>query len=103
MSSIKIRTKRQNDATQIRTLITHPMETGRNRNQDTGDYIPEHFIQELTVKHNDKIVISSTMGAGISKNPFFSFLLNGGESGDKISIDWVDNLGNQDSAETTLK
>ena len=103
MPSIKIRTKRQNNVTQIRTLITHPMETGRNRDPDTGEYIPENFIQELTVKHNDKIVISCFMAAGISKNPFFSFLLNGGEPGDKISIAWIDNLGNRDVTETTLK
>ena len=103
MSSIKIRTKRNNGVTQIRTLITHPMETGRNRDQDTGEYIPEHFIQELTVKYNQEIIISSTMAAGISKNPFFSFLLNGGAPGDTISIQWIDNLGNQDSAESIIK
>lgn len=79
------------------------MATGRFRDPDTNEYIPEHFIQELTVKLNNEIVVSNTMAAGISKNPFFSFLIHGGESGDTISISWVDNLGNQDAAESIIK
>ncbi len=103
MSTIKIRTKHQGDITEIRTLITHPMETGRNRDQESGKYIPEHFIQELTVKVNNKIVIYSTMAAGISKNPFFSFQISDAVAGDKISIHWIDSLGHQDSAESIIK
>lgn len=103
MSSIKIRTKRKKETTQIRTLIAHPMETGLRINKDTGEKIPAHFIQELTVKHNDKIITSCIMGSGISKDPYFAFLLNGGEPGDRITISWVDNLGNSDSEESLIK
>jgi sulfur-oxidizing protein SoxZ len=103
MASIKIRTKRQNGITEIRTLITHPMETGRNRDQVTGEYIPEHFIQELTVKINHKIVIYTTMAAGISKNPFFSFQISDAIVGDRITIHWLDNFGHEDFAESAVK
>jgi len=102
MSSIKIRTKRLGDITQIRTLIAHPMETGRNKDEQ-GKLIPAHFIQELTVKHNDKVISSSVMGAGISKNPYFAFKFIGGKTGDKISISWQDNLGQSDSQDKILK
>ncbi len=97
MSSIKIRTKRLEGKTQIRTLISHPMEHGRNVDESTGKLIPLHYIQELIVKHNDKIIVSSQLGAGISKNPYFAFMLKGGEQGDTISVSWKDNLGNRDT------
>lgn len=103
MSSIKIRTKRMDGKTQIRTLISHPMEHGRNKDPKTGQMIPAHFIQELTIKHNDKVIVSSDMGAGISKDPYFAFMLKGGEIGDKIIISWRDNLGNADSEEHVLE
>ncbi len=104
MSSIKIRTKRQEDEkTQIRILITHPMETGRNKDPKTGKLIPAHFIQELFVTHNGKIVVSSNVGMGVSKDPYFAFMLKGGEVGDKITVSWRDNLGNTDNEETLLE
>ncbi len=102
MSSIKIRIKHFDDITQIRTLIAHPMETGRNKDEQ-GKLVPAHFIQELTVKHNDNIIVSSIMGAGISKNPYFSFKFKGGKAGDIINISWQDNLGQRDSQDKILK
>jgi sulfur-oxidizing protein SoxZ len=102
MSSIKIRTKQFEDITLIRTLISHPMETGRKKDEQ-GNLIPVHFIQELTVKHNDKVIASSVMGAGISRNPYFAFKFKGGKAGDKISISWLDNLGQSDSQDKILK
>lgn len=103
MSSIKIRTKRLDGQTQIRTLITHPMETGRGKDPDTGQTIPAHHIQELTLSRNGKIVATCQMGAGISKDPYFAFMLNGGEAGDTLTIAWTDNLGNHDSETHVLK
>lgn len=103
MSSIKIRAKRLEGKTQIRTLITHPMETGRSKDPKTNKPIPAHFIQELRLSLNDRLVMNCQTGTSISKDPYFAFLLKGGEPGDKIKIEWVDNLGNQDSEEHVLK
>jgi sulfur-oxidizing protein SoxZ len=97
MSSIKIRSKRMDGKTQIRMLIAHPMEHGRNRDTKTNALIPAHFIQELTVTHNKNVIITGNTGANISKDPYFAFTLKGGNVGDKITISWVDNLGNKDS------
>jgi sulfur-oxidizing protein SoxZ len=102
MSSIKIRSKRKDGYTQIRTLIAHPMETGRRR-EVNGEIVPAHYIQELTIKYNDKVLASGVMGAGISKDPYFAFKIKGGAAGDKISINWIDNLGNEDQAESIVK
>jgi sulfur-oxidizing protein SoxZ len=97
MSSIKIRTKRLEGKTQIRTLISHPMEHGRKIDEVTGELIPAHYIQELIVKHNEKVIVSSQLGAGISKNPYFAFMLKGGGKEDTISVSWKDNLGHTDT------
>lgn len=102
MSSIKIRTKRLDGSTQIRTLISHPMEHGRNKDKATNKPIPAHFIQVLTVTHNGKTIATCNMGAGISKDPYFAFMLKGGNPGDEIVIDWVDNLGNKDLEKHTI-
>jgi len=102
MSSIKIRTKLLNGVTLVRTLITHPMETGRSKD-NTGKEIPPHFIQELIVKHNDRIIAQTFMASGISKNPFFAYKFKGGQSGDKITVSWVDNLGQSDAQERLLQ
>lgn len=103
MSSIKIRTKRKDGKTQIRMLIAHPMEHGRNRDAKTNALIPAHFIQELTVKLNKNLMINGKIGANISKDPFFAFILRGGNVGDKITISWLDNLGNKDTRVHVVK
>jgi sulfur-oxidizing protein SoxZ len=103
MSSIKIRSKRLDGKTQIRTLITHPMETGRNRDPETNRPIPAHYIQELTVSVNGRVIVNGALGASISKDPYFAFMLKGGNAGDKISIGWRDNLGNTDHEEHIVK
>ncbi len=103
MSSIKIRSKRIDGNTQIRVLITHPMEHGRNRDKTTNRLIPAHFIQELTLSLNQTVLVNCVMGTSISKDPYFSFMLKGGKTGDLINIIWVDNLGNKDAADHTLK
>ena len=102
MSSIKIRTKRLEGKTQIRTLITHPMENGRKKDKQ-GKLIPAHHIQELWVEHNEVKIIVCQMAGSISKNPYFDFLLKGGKAGDKITISWIDNLGKTDSNDHIIK
>ena len=102
MSSIKIRTKQLDGNTQIRILITHPMENGRNKDKQ-GKLIPAHHIQELWVQHNDTKVIVCQMAGSISKNPFFKFLLKGGNIGDKITVSWIDNLGKTDTNDYPIK
>lgn len=102
INSIKIRTKRLNGQTQIRTLITHPMDNGRHKDKK-GNLIPAHHILELWVDHNETRVITCHMAGSISKNPYFDFLLKGGEADDKITITWIDNLGKRDSKVHTIK
>lgn len=102
-SSIKIRSKRLDGKVQVRTLIAHPMENGRNRDEDTNELIPAHFIQELSVELNDQLILSSNLGGSISKNPFFTFILKNAQPGDKVTVSWVDNQKLSDSKDHIIK
>jgi len=103
MSSIKIRAKLLGEATQIRILIAHPMETGRTIDPQTRQSFAAHFIQTMTVRHNSDVIVQADMGSGVSKDPYFAFMLNGGQLGDIISVEWSDNKGQHDSASETVK
>ena len=87
--------------TEIRVLMTHPMETGQRKDSE-GKIVPTHFIQNLTVKVNGKPVIEAQTSQAVSRNPVFSFRLKGGAKGDKIEVSWLDNQGETNSTETAV-
>lgn len=103
MASIKIRAKAKDGVTTVKTLMSHPMESGLRKNKKTGEKIPEHIITEVTAEHDGKVVMTANWSGGISKNPYLSFKFKGGASGDKIKISWVDNKGESDSQEAAIK
>ena len=103
MSTIKIRAKAKAGVTTVKTLMSHPMETGLRKDSKTGEKIPAHFISEVTGEHNGKVVMKAQWGGAISKNPYLSFKFKGGAAGDKIRISWVDNMGESDSLEAPIK
>jgi sulfur-oxidizing protein SoxZ len=97
MSDIKIRAKSSNGVTTVKSLMSHVMETGLRKDKETGEPIPAHFIQEVTAKWKDDVVMTALWSGGVSKNPYLSFKFNGGEAGDPIEITWVDNQGNTET------
>jgi sulfur-oxidizing protein SoxZ len=102
-STIKIRSKHFSDYTLVRTLIAHLMDSGERKSKDTGELIPAHFIQTVSLKHNNKLLSECHMGFGISKNPFFSFKIKQANIGDTITISWQDNLGLSDSKDHIIQ
>ncbi len=101
MSSIKIRSKRFENGTEIRCLITHPMDNGRKKDT-TGTLIPAHHIENLWLEHNGTVVLRVDMAGSISRNPYFDFVLASTQKDDIVKISWIDNLGQSDSQEHTL-
>ena len=98
---IKIKLKLREHSTEVRTLITHPMHTGRLKDS-YGKLIPAHFIQEIKVEHNDKVVALCVLGSSVSKNPFLKLRFKGGARGDLVRISWVDNKGERGSKEQLI-
>jgi sulfur-oxidizing protein SoxZ len=104
MSSIKMRATLGDDGvTTIKILISHPMDTGLEKDKKTGNLIPAHFIQEVVCEHNGTNVLTAEWGPAISKNPYLSFRFKGAKAGDTVKLKWVDNQGNSDSDEVTIK
>lgn len=89
---MRIRAASADGVTEVRVLMSHPMETGQ-RKDGSGNPIPAHYITELTAKHNDKEVLSVEMGPSVSTNPYLSFKFKGGASGDAVEVSWKDNKG----------
>ena len=87
--------------TDIRVLMTHPMETGLRKDPD-GKLVPMHFIQTLTVKLNGRIFVDGQISQGVSRNPVFSFRIKGGARGDKVEVAWLDNTGETSSIEAAV-
>ncbi|RLA01170.1 MAG: thiosulfate oxidation carrier complex protein SoxZ [Gammaproteobacteria bacterium] len=103
MASIKMRAKVSDGVTTIKALISHPMDTGLLKDKKTGKTIPAHFIQEVVCQHKGTTVMTATWGAAVSKNPYLSFKFKGAAAGDTVSLSWVDNKGEKDSADATIK
>jgi len=102
-TTIKIRAQAKDGVTTVKALITHPMHTGLQKDEKTGELIPAEFIQEVSCEHGGKNVLSAYWGTGVSKNPYLSFRFQGGAKGETLKLSWKDNLGKSDSAETEIK
>lgn len=103
MSSIKLRAKSQDGFTTVRALIRHPMETGLRLSRKTGEPIPAHHIVEVRVHHEDRQVLATDWGPGVSANPWLSFRFRGGQPGERIRLTWIDNRGQRDERETEIR
>jgi len=73
---------------EVRTLISHPMETGYRRNR-YGEKLPKHIIEHFTAHYLGKQVFSADFGPGIAANPYLSFYLRVTRSG-QVKLSWVD-------------
>lgn len=102
-NSIKIRAKLKGEVTEVKALMSHPMETGARKDKKTGKLIPAHFIQEVVCKWKDKEVMKALWSGGVSKNPYIAFKVKGPAKGDTIQLSWTDNKGESDSAEAEIK
>jgi sulfur-oxidizing protein SoxZ len=95
---MKMRATLAGGNTEVRVLMTHPMETGQRKDGE-GKLVPMHFIQQVVVKVNGKVAIDGQVSQGVSRNPVFTFRLRGGAKGDRIEVSWVDNLGESNRTE----
>jgi sulfur-oxidizing protein SoxZ len=86
---MRIRAALSGDETTVRILMSHVMEPGTRRD-GSGNLIPAHFIKEVQVTHNGKVVLSSMFTGSVAQNPFLSFMFKGGAKGDKITVKWTD-------------
>jgi len=101
-NTIKIKAEKKGDSVEVKVLMKHEMETGLRKDPKTGEKIPAHFIREVRCEHNGNVVLVANWGVAISKNPYLSFKISDGQSGDTIKISWVDNKDDSDSAQAIV-
>lgn len=97
MAKIKPRVKvpkkaKAGEAITIKTLISHPMESGQRKDRKTGELIPRKIINKFVAKFNGKEVFWMDMLPAIAANPYVEFSVKLSESG-KMRFEWTDDDG----------
>lgn len=102
IGEIRMRVTKDGADTKILAMVTHPMETGRRKDSKTKELIPAHHIEKFEFAINGKTIASANLGAAVSKNPMVGIKIKQVNSGDKLTISWTDNKGEQGSADKTI-
>lgn len=76
---------------QIKSLISHRMETGLRRN-DNGDVIPRKIITTFVCRYNAAEVFGVDLHEAVAANPYFEFYLRATESG-LLEFTWEEDGG----------
>ncbi len=98
---MRIRAMLIKDVVEVKLMVKHVMETGL-RKDESGNYIPAHYIETLVARCNDKVVLDAQLGMAVSQNPYIAFNFKGAAKGDRIEVSWRDNLGDTRSDETLV-
>jgi sulfur-oxidizing protein SoxZ len=98
---MKIRATSKDGVTEVKVLMNHVMETGL-RKDPSGEIIPALFINEVTAKLNDKVVMQAQWSQAVARNPYVAFKIKGGKSGDKVTVSWTDSSGDARTDEATV-
>jgi sulfur-oxidizing protein SoxZ len=83
---------RRGQIVEIKTLISHIMETGYRRNE-TGTLIARDIINSFVCTYNGEEIFRADLFPAISANPFITFFTVATESG-LLEFKWTDDKGN---------
>lgn len=105
MSDVKPRvrvpgTASAGEAIVIKTLISHPMESGQRKDAD-GNTIPRRIINRFTAEFNGQMVIDAALEPSISTNPYLEFEAIVPETGE-FTFTWYDDDGSVYTATETV-
>jgi sulfur-oxidizing protein SoxZ len=89
------------EAVTIKTLISHPMESGQRKDKKTGELIPRQIINRFTATFNGQAVFAATIEPAVSANPYFEFSMTVPETG-TLAMEWVDDDGSVYTEEKTI-
>jgi len=71
----------------IKTLISHPMESGQRKDKKTGDLIPRNIVNTFTATFNGEMVFEAAVEPAVSANPYFEFQMRVPEAGE-MAFKW---------------
>ena len=82
---------RRGEIIEIKTLVSHPMETGYRRTQ-LGSPIPRDIIRRFVCAYNGTEIFRAELHPALAANPFFAFSTVATESG-TIAFHWTGDNG----------
>jgi sulfur-oxidizing protein SoxZ len=85
---------------EIKTLISHIMETGFRRN-NVGQLIPRNIITDILCTYNGEEIFRADLYPAISANPFITFFTIATESG-TIALKWTGDSGFEETASAKI-
>lgn len=99
---MRVKASARDGSVVVKMLLQHPMETGRRKDSD-GNLVPGHYITEVEAIHNGERVFHAELGPAVSKDPYLAFAFEGAGSGDNFTVSWVDNTGESESSEVSIR
>jgi sulfur-oxidizing protein SoxZ len=94
------KTARRGDVIEIKTLMSHVMETGF-RHLATGELIPRDIITGFTCRYNGVEIFRADLFPAISANPFITFFTTAIESG-TFEFSWIGDHGFSETASAAI-
>ncbi len=94
------RRAKRGEIIQIKTLISHIMETGF-RHDDVGKPIPRNIITSFVCTYNGEPIVDATLHQAIAANPFIAFHAVATESG-TFAFKWTGDNGFSQEATSTI-
>ncbi len=83
---------RKGEPFQVKSLISHKMESGQRKDKKTGKPIPRMIINKFTARYNGTEVFSADWAPAISANPYMAFYVRADASGE-LELAWTDDQG----------
>ena len=91
---------KRGEIVEIRTLVSHPMETGFRRDAD-GQMLPRDLIRRFVCRYDGETVFTAELHAAISANPYIAFHVVATTSG-TLSFEWTGDKGFTQTETRTL-
>ena len=88
------------ETVRIKTLISHPMETGHRRDRN-GALVPQRIVSRFSARFNGRLVVAVDLAPVVSANPYFTFEMVVPETG-TLALEWIDDDGAVIAEERTI-
>ncbi len=95
------RTAKRGDIIEIKTLMSHIMETGY-RHLASGEIVPRDIITSFSCRYNGTEIFRADLYPAIAANPFITFFTTATESG-KFEFEWIGDKGFSETASRRMR
>lgn len=79
---------KKGEVIEVKTLISHNMETGLRKDSKTGEKIPRNIINKFVATFNGEQVFAMDMDPAIAANPYIKFNIRPEKSGE-LEMTWT--------------